>query len=328
MADLAVVFRTRSEMEANVVRGLLRSHGIEAVQNPPAGRAVPGLSRDEAGEVRVSVPPGLARTAERVIAHARSEVSRAVLLREAHEALEAALGYRFTDRGLLEQALTHRSRAHEDPSGAGVDNERLEFLGDAVLGLVVAERLVRDFPERDEGWTSKVKARLVSAPTLARLGEEVGLGDFLLLGRGEEKTGGRRKQSLIADTFEAVVAAIYLDGGLAAATTFLDARLRGALDDLRANGAGAEAPADWKSKLQEWLQARGRPLPAYRLTAEDGPDHRKTFTVEVSVGGDAIARGTGRSKKEAEQKAARRALADLQSAAGGPRAADAPVQSA
>lgn len=325
MADLAVVFRTRSEMEANVVRGLLRTHGIEAVQSPPSGRAAPGLLRDEAGEVRVSVAPELARTAARVIAEVRSEVSRRVLLREAHGALEVALGYRFTDRGLLEQALTHRSRAHEDPSGEVADNERLEFLGDAVLGLVVADRLVRDFPGRDEGWTSKVKARLVSAPTLARLGEQVGLGDYLLLGRGEEKTGGRRKQSLIADTFEAVVAAIYLDGGLTAATTFIDARLRDALDDLRANGAAAEAPADWKSTLQEWLQARGRPLPAYRLTAEEGPDHRKTFTVDVLVGGDPIARGMGRSKKEAEQKAARRALADLPSAAERPPATGEPT---
>ena len=316
MSELAVVFRTRSEVEANVVRGLLRTHGIEAVQSPPAGRAVPGLPLDEADEVRVSVLPELARRAARVIADVRSEVSRAVLLREAHGALEAALGYRFTDRGLLEQALTHRSRAHEDPSGEAVDNERLEFLGDAVLGLVVADRLVREFPERDEGWTSKVKARLVSASTLARLGDEVGLGDYLLLGRGEEKTGGRRKQSLIADTFEAVVAAIYLDGGLAAATMFLDARLRGMFDELRARGAAAETAADWKSTLQEWLQARGHPLPAYRLAAEQGPDHRKTFTVGVSVGGDTIACGTGRSKKEAEQKAARRALDDLQSAAG------------
>ena len=324
MAALTVVFRTRSEMEANVVRGLLRTHGIEAVQSPPAVRAVPGLSRDEAGEVRVSVPPEWARTAARVIAEVRSEVSRAVLLRDAHEALEAALGYRFTDRGLLEQALTHRSRAHEDPSGEGEDNERLEFLGDAVLGLVVADRLVRDFPERDEGWTSKVKARLVSEPTLARLGEQVGLGDYLLLGRGEEKTGGRRKQSLIADTFEAVVAAIYLDGGLGAATAFIGARLHGALEELRENGAVAKAPADWKSTLQEWLQARGRPLPAYRLAAEAGPDHRKTFTVDVSLGDEAIARGTGRSKKEAEQKAARRALADLES--GGPQAAEGPAE--
>ena len=325
MPDLAVIFRTRSEIEANVVRGLLATHGIAAVQIPPAGRAAPGLSRDGAGEVRVSVPPELAPAAARVIAEVRSEASRAVLLREAHGALEAALGYRFEDRQLLEQALTHRSRAHEDPSGEVADNERLEFLGDAVLGLVVADRLVREFPERDEGWTSKVKARLVSASTLARLGEQVGLGDYLLLGRGEEKTGGRRKQSLIADTFEAVVAAIYLDGGLPAASTFLDAQLRDALDDLRANGAASDAPADWKSTLQEWLQARGRPLPSYRLTAETGPDHRKTFTVAVAVGGGALASGMGRSKKEAEQTAARRALGELRSAGGGGANADDPT---
>ena len=317
MAEFVVVFRTRSEIEANVVRGLLRTHGIEAVQSPPAGRAAPGLSKDEAGEVCVSVASDLAPRAARAIAGARAAMARAGLPREAYRALEAALGYRFADRGLLEQALTHRSRAHEERGEAVADNERLEFLGDAVLGLVITDRLVREFPERDEGWTSKVKARLVSAATLARLGEEVALGDYLLLGRGEEKTGGRRKHSLIADTFEAVVAAIYLDGGLAPAAAFIDARFREPLDELREGGPVAQAPADWKSTLQEWLQAHGRPLPAYRLASEAGPDHRKTFTVSVSVGGDALARGTGRSKKEAEQKAARQALADLRAAAGG-----------
>ncbi len=129
------------------------------------------------------------------------------------DALESRIGYRFKDRGLLEHALTHKSKAHEDPSGGVADNESLEFLGDAVLGLVIAETLFRTFPEYSEGQKSKVKAHLVSTASLAELAEQLGLGDHMILGRGEEKTGGRRKQALLADTCEALIAAIYLDGG-------------------------------------------------------------------------------------------------------------------
>ena len=226
-------------------------------------------------------------------------------------ALEATLGYRFHDQGLLEHALTHRSRAHEDASGGVVDNESLEFLGDAVLGLIIADRLFREFPDQDEGWKSKARATLVSATSLARVGEGLGLGNHLLLGRGEEKTGGRRKPSLIADTFEAVVAAIYLDGGLAAADGFVEGLFRGLIEELRSGPASGGVGSDHKSALQEWLQSHDRPLPVYRLAGERGPDHDKVFEVEVMVGGASVGRAEGRTKKEAEQRAAEAALARL-----------------
>lgn len=312
MDDLTVIFRTQSGIEAHVVRGLLESQGFETLQSADAPHAMLPLSLDGPREVRLSVGADMAGAAARVIAEFREEVdARLVLIRDECAALEGALGYRFADRGLLEHALTHRSRAHEDASGGVADNESLEFLGDAVLGLVIADLLFREFPEHDEGWKSKVKATLVSAPTLARLGEQLDLGTYLLLGRGEEKSGGRRKPSLLADTFEAVVAAIYLDGGLSAAAAFIEAGFRSALDGVRSRGASDAIAADAKSALQEWLQARGRHLPEYRLVAEAGPDHRKVFTVEVRAGGEGIARGEGRSKKEAEQQAARRALDGL-----------------
>ena len=228
--------------------------------------------------------------------------------RDEFSSLQTALGYTFKDGGLLEHALTHRSRAHEDASGGVIDNESLEFLGDAVLGLVIADRLFREFPDFDEGRKSKVKALLVSAPSITKLGEQLGLGEHLLLGRGEEKSGGRRKPSLIADTFEAVVAAIYLDGGLPAAEAFIDRQFRGALDDVHAGRAVTGLAPDHKSALQEWLQAQDRPLPEYRLAAARGPDHRKVFEVEVRVSDDTVARAEGRSRKEAEQKAAALAL--------------------
>ncbi len=130
------------------------------------------------------------------------------------EPLERVIGYRFRDRGLLEHALTHRSRAHEDASGGVIDNESLEFLGDSILGFVIADMLFREFPQHNEGQKSKLKASIVSATSLGRLGERIGLGDYLILGRGEEKTGGRQKQALIADCYEALIAAVYLDGGI------------------------------------------------------------------------------------------------------------------
>ncbi len=225
--------------------------------------------------------------------------------------LETRLGYSFRDRGLLDQALTHRSRVHEDTAAVAADNESLEFLGDAVLGLVIADRLFREFPDYDEGRKSKAKSLLVSAPSLARLGEELGLGDDLLLGRGEEKSGGRRKPSLLADAFEAVVAAIYLDGGLAAADDFIERHFRRALAQLRAGQQVSGLVDDHKSSFQEWLQARGRPLPQYTVAATHGPDHRKVFVVDVHVGDEAVARAEGRSKKEAQQMAAAEALRRL-----------------
>jgi ribonuclease-3 len=221
--------------------------------------------------------------------------------------LEQRIGYRFRDRGLLEHALTHKSRAAEDASGGVTDNESLEFLGDAVLGLVVADALFHLYPAYDEGQKSKIKAAVVSTQSLARHAEQLRLGDHLILGRGEEKTGGRFKQALLADAYEALIAAIYLDGGLEAAEGFLRRELRDALEE----GSAQTYARDYKSALQERLQALGRPLPEYRVSGESGPDHRKTFTVEVVVNGDVLGSATGRAKKEAEQEAAREALLKL-----------------
>ena len=310
MSDPVVIFRTSSEIEANVVRGLLDSHGIHARVATDMTRTVFPLAISGQWELRVEVTPGEADEARRIIASHREErpVGRVVRLADEFMPLEHRLGYRFKDVGLLEHALTHRSRAHEDESGGVFDNESLEFLGDAVLGLVVADRLFREFPEHDEGRKSKLKAWLVSAPTLAELAERLGLGDFLLLGRGEERSGGRRKHALLADGYEALIAAIYLDGGLEAARQFIERELEELVAKARHEGLSADVHADYKSSLQEWLQAQGHGLPEYRVTGHTGPDHRRVFEVEVRVGGTPVARAAGRSKKQAAQEAARLAL--------------------
>ena len=179
-----------------------------------------------------------------------------------------------------------------------------------MLGFVVADLLFREFPECDEGEKSKMKAMLVSTSTLARVAERLQLGDHLLLGRGEEKTGGRRKQALLADGCEALIAAIYLDGGIEQARAFVVRELGPLLDDMRRDGIAGQ---DYKSALQELVQAGNRPLPEYRVVGTLGPDHQKLFDVEVVVAGDALALATGPSKKEAEQEAARLALMVLTS---------------
>ncbi len=224
------------------------------------------------------------------------------------EPLEALIGYRFRDRGLLEHALTHRSRVHEDATGGVFDNESLEFLGDSILGFVVADMLFREFPQHNEGQKSKLRASIVSASSLARLGERIELGSFLILGRGEEKTGGRRKHALIADSYEALIAAIYLDGGLEPARTFIERQFEDLIADARHRGAEASFTEDYKSALQEWLQSHDLGLPVYRLVAEIGPAHRRRFEVEVLVRGEPIAKAEGKSKKSAAQAAARLAL--------------------
>jgi ribonuclease-3 len=180
-----------------------------------------------------------------------------------------------------------------------------------VLGFVIADLLFRRFPRSDEGEKSKMKAALVSTPSLARLGTRLALGEHLLLGRGEEKTGGRLKQALIADAYEALIAAIYLDGGIEAARAFLTREFAEAVDDMSRAAAGDAGIRDFKSALQELVQRRGAPPPEYRLAAEVGPDHRKMFLVEVRVQGQPVGRADGRSKKEAEQAAARDALDKL-----------------
>jgi ribonuclease-3 len=309
-SDLAVIFRTHSEIEANVVAALLDSHGIETLRT---SGPTPGLFQfkvNPLGETRISVREEDAAEAVRIIDSHREQVGGGLVvpLSQEFDALEARVGYRFRDRGLLEHALTHRSKAHEDPSGGVADNESLEFLGDAVLGLVVAEALFRAFPRYSEGQKSKIKANLVSTAALAEMAGHLGLGDHMILGRGEEKTGGRYKQALLADTCEALIAAIYLDGGLEPARQFLAREFAPAIEDARQPESFGR---DHKSRLQERLQALGRPLPHYRVSGELGPDHRKQFHVEVVVGDEVIAQGVGRTKKDAEQEGAKLALEAL-----------------
>ena len=310
MRDLVVIFRTASEIEAQIVRGLLETHGVVSVTASDVPHAIFPLAVDGLGEVRISVMPEDADEARRIIESHRTGVpgGSATRLRDEFDSLQKAIGYRFRDRGLLEHGMTHTSRANEDVSGGVVDNESMEFLGDAVLGFVVADLLFRGFPEFDEGQKSKVKASLVSTTTLARQAERLALGEHLLLGRGEEKTGGRRKQALLADTYEALIAAIYLDGGIESARAFIEREFSGLIADVRCTGVGVR---DYKSALQEQLQARDASLPEYRVVGTEGPDHRKQFLVAVVVGGEAIAEAMGPSKKEAEQEAARLALDKL-----------------
>jgi ribonuclease-3 len=219
--------------------------------------------------------------------------------------LEAVLGHRFEHLERLERALTHRS--HRQNSDA-VDNERLEFLGDRVLGLVASEQLCHVFPDWDAGKLSKGLARLVSASSIYAAARRLNLGSHLRLGPGEEKTGGREKKRLLADAYEAIVGAIYLDAGLAAAAGFLrrtliDPALSGELEGLDRS--------DYKSALQEWLQQRSLGIAEYRIRKESGPDHQKTFEVEVWHGERKLSSSEGRSKKEAEQAAAKQALQSL-----------------
>lgn len=233
-------------------------------------------------------------------------------------ALERRIGYRFDDRALLVRALSHRSYANEQGVEAE-DNEVLEFLGDSVLGLVVSDLLCTRHPHLSEGEMSKLKSYLVSAETLGRLADELGLGDFILLGKGEEKTAGREKNSILANAFEALIAALYIDGGLSQAAEFVLMRVEPLM------GGNTVEPAhpihDFKSALQETVQAAGRPLPAYEVVNEDGPDHDKVFHVEVTVGKDS-AHGHGRTKKRAEQRAARQILEMLRSRTAEPVASD------
>jgi len=310
VAELRVIFRTHSDVEASIVRGLLEAHGIMSVSSSSVTHAVFPLSVSELGEVRLSVNPRDADEAQRVIESHRTDTPTGQVLRLPvdFEPLQRAIAYRFRDRGLLERAMTHRSRANEDARGCGRDNESMEFLGDAVLGFVVADLLFRRFPDLDEGRKSKIKASLVSTATLARRADGLSLGAHLLLGRGEEKTGGRKKQALLADGYEALIAAIYLDGGIEHARAFVVRELDPLLDEARRTGGVAQ---DYKSTLQELLQSRNEPLPEYRLVSTTGPDHRKTFQIDVYVGGHPIAGGVGPSKKEAEQEAARVALTVL-----------------
>jgi ribonuclease III len=223
--------------------------------------------------------------------------------------LESILGHQFRDPQWLLQALMHSSRiperAAEEPAES---NEKLEFLGDAVLELVVSEELVREFPDWSEGQLSKSRARLVNATAISLSAQRLGIGKYLLLGRGEEKTGGRSKPALLADAYEALIAAVYLDGGLEAARGFVR---RSLVDGEIAIEAERLGHTDHKSALQEFLQSRGMAPGAYYVVAETGPDHQKTFRVEVRIAGQVSSVGCGKTKKEAEQSAAIAALIQL-----------------
>lgn len=215
--------------------------------------------------------------------------------------LEKRLGYRFRRKNLLTLAITHRSWANEQ--GTEDHYERLEFLGDAVLGLVASEWLYRELPDLPEGELSKKKAVLVSKPALAAHARRLGLGGALRLGVGEERSGGRQKSSLLANAMEAVFGAVYLDGGFEAAQPVVRAFVARAHETRK-----EELPVDAKTRLQELTQAQGLDLPEYRLIGEEGPDHEKTFRVECLVAGDSVGIGSGRTKKLAEQRAAKAAL--------------------
>jgi ribonuclease III len=223
------------------------------------------------------------------------------------EELEGILGYTFQRRQLLVQSLTHSSLAHESGDGSP-HNEPFEFLGDAVLGFVVSARLFESFPGADEGRLSKMKAHLVSATHLFSVAEHLDLGRFLLLGRGEEKSGGRNKRALLVDAVEALIAALYLDGGVPAADQFVLHWVIG--EDLQ-HGMEGFPSEDYKSALQEYVQARQFAQPRYRVAEERGPEHRKVFVVEVRLSVDRIVSAEGPTKKRAEQAAARAALALL-----------------
>jgi ribonuclease-3 len=235
------------------------------------------------------------------------------------------LGHAFQEPVLLERALTHSSHAHEESKAGGgesatekLDNEQFEFLGDAVLGLVASQLLFERFPTFHEGQLSKLKAHLVSAGHLVSVAAGMELGQYLRLGRGEERSGGRHKGTLLSDALEAVIAAMYLDAGLEKTRTFIIRRiLEPELERIRTESPGEFSLADYKSALQELLQSSGRLQPVYAIVKEEGPDHRKTFTVEARVylQGQAkpeyVARAEGATKKKAEQLAAKQALEHL-----------------
>lgn len=231
--------------------------------------------------------------------------------------LEQRLNHQFRGRELLQQALTHRSRAFEASAHSAErqhDNEQLEFLGDAILGFLVSEALVRRYPAYPEGRLSKLKAYLVSSRHLHHVAVQLGLGDHLLLGRGEELSGGRAKRALLANAVEALIAALYLDAGIDVVRQFVLAMVVGDFDPEKARHE--ELAVDYKSALQEAAQALGLPMPRYTIVRESGPEHSKTFTVEARVGAHFVERADGSSKKSAGQRAAKLVLAQLRHAPG------------
>jgi ribonuclease-3 len=221
--------------------------------------------------------------------------------------LQKILGVSFNQPALLEQALVHSSYINENPASAISHNERLEFLGDAVLDFIVADKLYRDNPDLTEGEMTKARATLVRRDTLAHIAGKIKLGDFLYMGKGEETSGGRNKAPNLAGALEAVIAAVYLDQGIGTASTVVNQLLADEWQKLTSRGADIE----YKSKLQELTQSRYQSAPEYRLVSETGPDHDKVFAVEVVINGKSMGKGTGKSKKIAETEAAHLALERL-----------------
>ncbi len=221
------------------------------------------------------------------------------------ERLEKVIGYAFRDKSLLARALTHSSYAYEASPAHPEDNELLEFLGDSVVGLIAAEFAFGAFPGRNEGQLSKLKASATNTAALARLARKIKLDKAIRLGKGEERSGGRKKDSILAGSLEALAGAVFLDGGLDAARSVLSGLLASLMGSFR---GGPFEINNSKSALQEWLQSSGLPSPTYRLLSESGPAHDRTFVVEVAVGDETLAKAKGPSKKAAEQKAAEKAL--------------------
>lgn len=219
--------------------------------------------------------------------------------------LQTRIGHRFSNQELLERSLTHKSYANENR--VPDHNERFEFLGDAVLSLVMSEYLMKNCPASSEGDLSRLRAAVVSEPALAAVAREIGLGGYLLLGKGEEQTGGRDKDSLLADCLEALIASVYLDAGLPASETLV-IRL---FEKTVQKSCSSRSSLDYKTELQELSQERMKQLPEYRIVSESGPDHQKQFSVDLTIKGELYGRGTGKSKKEAEQRAAKEALEKL-----------------
>jgi ribonuclease-3 len=218
------------------------------------------------------------------------------------------VGFHFRDPGLLQQALTHRSYLGANGSDLNTSNERMEFLGDSVLELVVNEYLYERYPDLQEGELTKMKSLLVSRSILSNQAKEMDLGRFLFLSDAERDSGGRHRASILADAFEAVIGSIYLDGGLLSARAFLQKRLLVGADNI----LGDRKFTNYKSLLQEYVQAEFKTYPRYRISAQSGPDHKKLFTVDVSVRGRKLGEGRGTNKKKAEQSAAKDALESLQ----------------
>jgi ribonuclease-3 len=219
--------------------------------------------------------------------------------------LEKRTGYSFKNKDLIKQALTHSSYAYESQEFDLTDNEVLEFLGDSVLGMVVADFLVTAFPTLPEGELSKLKSAVASTSSLSEFAKTIKLDRYLLLGKGEEKSGGRKKKTILAGAFEAIIAAIYLDGGLSKAREFLSDHLRSFYKKVNVERFLIN---NYKSALQEYFQKESFPAPVYKTVTTKGPDHRKKFTVEVFIKKKSLAKATGHSKKEAEQNAAQKAL--------------------